>query len=816
VLLQNNIECCCTKYNKNNTSITIMALRNHNNNNYISRYVNKICPWTIIILLTYLFLTYIFTSNDNTIPSSNNDNIRFLQQQNNDNNDKTTSSSTISNIIGGKDTNITKLPHQVALVGTNGLPFCGGTILASRWVLTAQHCSVKQSGVRVFAGVTNVIDINTQPLPQYIQMATVSKWFSSPNYFSVQGGCDVALLYLDFPGFNVSNPNNEFVHAVKWLPRSLAHSLLAVGRPGIISGWGVMSNAGDIYATILQSAEIPITSQQVADGAYNLTIPIDQFPAGTALGGVDTCQGDSGGPFTVTSPITGERLVGGITSWGKRECGLPLTPGIYTRVSDYEEFIALTLLIHDEEFLSSISGGGGSSDGEIRVIQPGLQFSTVPFVGEKTWYYQQVQVPNNVRVLSVRTFSGQGDVDLYVSWLTQPLAFACDVALSSQACTLKGGRVPEELRFAYECISKRNGNTEWCDILLPPAGIWYVGLFGYSDSAQIVLQVNYEVFIGGVEAPVVNQHHSSFSSSHSNNGKNGLVMILDNIVENSNVKISISGGNYNNDNGEDTSGGSTTAGDNNNNLDGGKTITITIESSYLHLNKWERSSSSLCMLNHTISTCIIQQPLQRSSSSSSSVSTHENNNQGINTLNNNKMLLYIHDPQSIVKQQQQQRLHVHYLKVLSLVPWYYTKYTIAGNNNKAKFQRKIRIDNVRVGTIFHAKFTSKLWLKDLNEGLKILIQVNDQQNKHLQSIMDCIPTPLIFKDSSERKCSMGIIMNGGGPVNHHHHHQNNPIMDDNLMIARYVDVTIIVKGNLGREKLDVDIACVRLGKKSVH
>lgn len=72
-----------------------------------------------------------------------------------------------------------------------------------------------------------------------------------------------------------------------------------------------------------------------------LNIDSKQVCAG-GVQGYDSCNGDSGGPLMsrdYTDPSNPIFFLAGIVSFGARECGTQGLPGVYTRTSEYTDWI---------------------------------------------------------------------------------------------------------------------------------------------------------------------------------------------------------------------------------------------------------------------------------------------------------------------------------------------------------------------------------------------------------------------------------------------------------------------------------------------
>lgn len=230
-------------------------------------------------------------------------------------------------VVGGEMAFINEHPWQAALiVGTTPpeirVPFCGASIVAPQWILTAAHC---MRGVKGSADV-NVVTGTTWPrFSGQGDRIQVTKIVLHPQYNSSTYEHDIALLRLERP-----------IKLGRVLPLAPKDLMIPVNALVIVSGWGAVVQGATMSDQLLK-AEMPIVANATCNepASYNGAISAGMLCAGYREGGVDACQGDSGGPLT--APIKGTQHQIGIVSWG-RGCALKLKYGVYTRVPTYVDW----------------------------------------------------------------------------------------------------------------------------------------------------------------------------------------------------------------------------------------------------------------------------------------------------------------------------------------------------------------------------------------------------------------------------------------------------------------------------------------------
>jgi secreted trypsin-like serine protease len=239
-------------------------------------------------------------------------------------------------VVGGTPAAPGEIPFQAALyVGSSPATgqFCGGSLVAPRFVVTAGHCQATSAHPNINVLLGRVTLSGTGGEEIQVVKATRHPMFNGSTLDN-----DVTVLELATP--SAQTP-------VQWVVPG-QESYWTGGTISTVSGWGAVREGGPGSNTLLK-ADVPVVSDADCAAAEPDFHPATMMCAGILdTGGVDTCQGDSGGPLTTPGP-GGNKLLVGITSWGIG-CARPNHPGIYTRVAAYASFIE-----------SIVSGGGGET-----------------------------------------------------------------------------------------------------------------------------------------------------------------------------------------------------------------------------------------------------------------------------------------------------------------------------------------------------------------------------------------------------------------------------------------------------------------------
>jgi len=227
-------------------------------------------------------------------------------------------------IVGGSAATNNEFPFVAALLEsgtkeTKNAQFCGASVIAPNWVMTAAHCVMGQKAENIDILIkTNVLDGSGKRIQAknlFIHDAYISKNQS-----------DMALIEL-----------SEKANVSAILPLQPGSGLEGSGKMATVIGWGLTKEEGNPSEKLMK-VDVPIVADTVCGKAYP-----EQFNAGTEIcagvpqGGKDSCQGDSGGPLFVKNNSGQTNLVG-VVSWGEG-CAEKGKFGVYTQVSAHSDWI---------------------------------------------------------------------------------------------------------------------------------------------------------------------------------------------------------------------------------------------------------------------------------------------------------------------------------------------------------------------------------------------------------------------------------------------------------------------------------------------
>lgn len=223
-------------------------------------------------------------------------------------------------IINGDVAEIDDFPFQVALmIGT--FQFCGGTLVNSRWVLTAAHCVAG-----AFAADFEVL-LGTHDLISGGERVGVGAIRVHPDFGNSLDN-DVALVRLVSP-------------VLRSRPFLQTRDQPSLSLPGVTAtsiGWGEIEDG--TQPNRLRRVELPIITNKLCSenaGIFFGSIGDRTICAGGPNFGKGVCFGDSGGPLLV--PFQESWAQVGITSFGVALNDCENVPGAFSRVSELFEYI---------------------------------------------------------------------------------------------------------------------------------------------------------------------------------------------------------------------------------------------------------------------------------------------------------------------------------------------------------------------------------------------------------------------------------------------------------------------------------------------
>lgn len=276
-------------------------------------------------------------------------------------------------IINGKPVPDGAYPWQVRLYESadDQYGFCGGSIVGPKWILTAAHCALGDDNQPVDKIVVGY-GSNDRTRTKRIESETI---IVHPDYMQGEKA-DLALIKL-----KSAIPNASWIGIAD---AGVDREMLKPGSSVTVTGWGAMWDPNDqavmdllselassqrsakprnfakalrANRDISEKVQFPVKLHEVSMQIVDLQECKDKFnEIGIDIGDTeicalepgernDSCYGDSGGPLIVPADNRNGYVQVGIVSWGK-ECGDRTFPGVYARLSSFNNWIKSQMGLH--------------------------------------------------------------------------------------------------------------------------------------------------------------------------------------------------------------------------------------------------------------------------------------------------------------------------------------------------------------------------------------------------------------------------------------------------------------------------------------
>ncbi|XP_058450242.1 putative trypsin-6 [Malaya genurostris] len=261
--------------------------------------------------------------------------------------------------------------------GNNRTHFCGGTYIGNRWIVTATHCITGFENKTIVAYIGG----HTLNTTESRRIFPIEETVINPSYNRVTLAGDIALLRIVEP----TESDDQFLEL---LDNMIESTLLLPNRPLTgsgtynsnvlnviddregeghdndeygseechIFGYGSATYYGPGSDTLQYGSVQPLSHRECREMLGPVLAPATANSGMfCAIGYADACKGDSGGGLVcrprLSAPSKEESLdesrpysLRGIISYGAG-CGLPASPGVYTDVGFYWNWIQEQILL---------------------------------------------------------------------------------------------------------------------------------------------------------------------------------------------------------------------------------------------------------------------------------------------------------------------------------------------------------------------------------------------------------------------------------------------------------------------------------------
>lgn len=232
--------------------------------------------------------------------------------------------SSVSKIINGELAVEGQFPHmvQLSIQRVNSTKYCGGSLLDSRWVLTAAHCIKDMVTAKAYLGS---VFLRTMLVKTKIVDASLHPLYKNVNAH------DIALVKLEKPVHF-----GDRIQPINLPPRSQDPNEFDEKSLLLVPGFGETKNGSqsNLYLRFVNMRAI--TNEQCSfEWGWSIK---KTFMCANGVNSVNhtTCNGDSGNGL-IAEEDEGKATILGIVSYGNQGC--VGKPKVFTRVASYLEFI---------------------------------------------------------------------------------------------------------------------------------------------------------------------------------------------------------------------------------------------------------------------------------------------------------------------------------------------------------------------------------------------------------------------------------------------------------------------------------------------